>query len=177
MLLLSDWFGANWATIAYVMASTTSIDCSALLAIRIAGRRTVARLSAFDIVITIALGSLIASTAVSRDPSYAQGATALVTLLALQVVAAGLRQKFAVVRRLLDFAPCVVVRDGELQLPSTPFGPQMTEDELFSRLRAEGVFNLEGVRVVIIEPTGGVSVERAGGRRGQPADFLGEDRR
>ena len=174
---MSDWFGASWATIAYVAASTTAIYCSALLAIRIAGRRTVARLSAFDIVITIALGSLMASTAASRDPSYAQGATALVTLLVLQVVAAGLRQRFALVRRLLDFAPCVVVRDGELRLPSTPLGPQMSEDELFSRLREQGVFNLDGVRVVIIEPTGGVSVEHSGERRGQPAHFLGEDQR
>ena len=174
---MSNWFGANWATIGYVAASTTAIYWSALLAIRIAGRRTVARLSAFDIVITIALGSLVASTAVSRDPSYAQGATALVTLLVLQVVAAGLRQRFAVVRRLLDFAPCVVVRDGELRIPSTPLGPQISEDELFSRLREQGVFNLQGVRVVIIEPTGAVSVERAGQERGQPANFLGEVQR
>lgn len=159
---MSDWFGSSWATIAYVAASTTAIYCSALLAIRVAGRRTVARFSAFDIVITIALGSLIASTAVSRDPSYAQGTTALVALLVLQVTAAGLRQRFAVVRRLLDFVPCVVVRDGQLRLPSTPLGPQVSEDELFSRLREQGVFSLEGVRVVIIEPTGGVSVERGG---------------
>lgn len=159
---MSDWFGSSWATIAYVAASTTAIYCSAVLAIRVAGRRTVARFSGFDIVITIALGSLIASTAVSRDPSYAQGTTALVTLLVLQVTAAGLRQRFAVVRRLLDFPPCVVVRDGHLRLPSTPLGPQVSEDELFSRLREQGVFSLEGVRVVIIEPTGGVSVERGG---------------
>lgn len=105
---LSDWFGSSWTTVAYVAGSTFAIYCSALMVIRVAGRRTVAQLSAFDVVVTIALGSLIATTAVSRDPSYAQGITALSTLLVLQVIAAALRQTFAFVRRLLDFAPCVV---------------------------------------------------------------------
>ncbi|MDQ4070836.1 MAG: hypothetical protein M3203_15405 [Actinomycetota bacterium] len=36
-------------------------------------------------VLTIAIGSLLASTSVSRDPSYAQGLTVLVALLALQL--------------------------------------------------------------------------------------------
>ncbi|MBW3614738.1 MAG: DUF421 domain-containing protein [Actinobacteria bacterium] len=164
---MSDWFGSSWATVAYVVASTTAVYCSALLAIRVAGRRTVAQLSAFDIVVTIALGSLIASTATSRDPSYTQGTTALVTLLVLQVIAAALRQRFAIVRRLLDFAPWVVVRDGEIQLPRTPLGPQMSVDELFSRLREQEVFDLDGIRFVVIEPTGAVTVFREGQQAGQ----------
>lgn len=155
---MSDWFGSSWETVAYVIGSTAAIYCSSLLAIRVAGRRTVAQLSSFDIVVTIALGSLIASTAVSRDPSYAQGVTAVVTLLLLQVLGAAARQRWAGVRRLLDFAPYVVVRDGEPDLPTTPFGPQMTRDELVSKLRERNVFELDGLRLVVIEPTGGLSV-------------------
>lgn len=156
---MTDWVGSTWATVAYVAGSTLAIYCSAVIAIRVAGRRTVTQLSAFDVVVTIALGSLIASTAVSKNPSYAEGVTALCTLLVLQVIAAALRQRFAVVRRILDFAPCVVVRDGQLRLPSTPFGAQITSDELLSMLRQRDVSNLDGVRLVILEPTGGLSVE------------------
>ena len=155
---MSDWFGSSWETVAYVVLSTAAIYCSSLVAIRVAGRRTVARMSSFDIVVSIALGSLIASTAVSSDPSYAQGMTAVATLLLLQVLAATARQRWPVARRLLDFAPYVVLRDGELDLPETPLGPQMTRDELLSKLRERGVFQLEGLRLVVIEPTGGVSV-------------------
>lgn len=169
---MSDWFGSTWETVAYVVVSTAAIYCSSLFAIRVAGRRTVAQLSSFDIVVTIALGSLIASTAVSRDPSYAQGMTAVVTLLLLQVLAAAARQRWAAARRLLDFAPYVVVRDGDLHLPTTPFGPQMTRDELLSKLRERDVFQLEGLRVVVIEPTGGLSVarEEASAEVAQPLD-------
>jgi uncharacterized membrane protein YcaP (DUF421 family) len=134
----------------------------------------VAQLSAFDIVVTIALGSLIASTAASRDPSYLEGSTAIATLLTLQVAAAALRQRFKPVRRLLDFSPWVVVRDGEVRLPVTPFGPQMTPDELFSKLREMDVSDLQTVRLVVIEPTGGVSVVRQGQDSGDT--FQGLDR-
>ena len=170
--MLSDWFGSSWATVAYVAASTIAVYASALVAVRVAGRRTVARFSAFDVVVTIALGSLIASTAVSRDPSYAEGATAMGTLLVLQVGVAALRQRSAGARRLLDFPPWVVVRNGRMELPATPLGPQMTADELLSSLRQRGVFNLDGLRLVVIEPTGGLSVEHAGdvNREGPNAD-------
>ncbi|MBW3668213.1 MAG: DUF421 domain-containing protein [Actinobacteria bacterium] len=159
---MAAWLGSSWQTMAYVVVSTVAVYCSALVAVRLAGRRTVAQLSAFDVVVTIALGSLIASTAVSRDPSYVQGTTAIVTLLALQVAAAALRQRFARMRRLLDFPPCVVARDGELALPTTPLGPQLTAGEVLSALRAQGVHSLDDVRLVVVEPDGRVSVVPTG---------------
>jgi uncharacterized membrane protein YcaP (DUF421 family) len=158
---VSNWFGSSWETVAYVIVSTAAIYASSLLAIRVAGRRTVAQLSSFDVVVTIALGSLIASTAVSRDPSYGQGMTAVATLLLLQVLVAAARQRWATARRLLDFAPYVVLRDGDPHLSTTPFGPQMTKDELLSKLRERDVFELDGLRLVVIEPTGGLSVAQA----------------
>lgn len=152
------WLGSSWETIVYVVASTTAIYCSTLTAVRIAGRRTVTQLSAFDVVVTIALGSIVASTAVSRDPSYAQGITAVVTLLALQVIAGALRQRSARVRRLLDFTPCVVARHGDLDLSAAPSGPQLTADEVLSKLRERGVYSLHDVNLVIVEPGGSLSV-------------------
>jgi uncharacterized membrane protein YcaP (DUF421 family) len=172
---VSEWFGSSWATVAYVATSTTAIYCSTLLVVRLAGRRTVSQLSAFDIVVTIALGSLIASTAVSPEPSYAQGITAVATLLTLQVAAAALRQRVPVLRRLLDFAPFAVVRDGEVHLPTSPLGPQMTKDELLTKLRERGIFHLDDLRLVVVEPTGGISVAREGQAGGGAAEGLDVD--
>lgn len=155
---MGDWFFSSWQTIGYVIITTALVYCSALFAVRLAGRRTVANISAFDAVITIALGSVIASTVVAREPSYAQGMTALVTLLVMQVAAAALRQRFAFARRLLDFSPRIVARGGEFDTSSSPLGPQMTREELLSKLRERGVFDINAVHVVILEPGGGLSV-------------------
>ncbi len=150
------------------MASgTAAIYLSTLVAVRVAGRRTLARLSGFDIVITVALGSLLASTAVSREPSYVQGMAALVTLLTLQVVVAAARRRLPFVARLLEFEPRVVMRDGEVDLDASPLGAQLSRGELEAALRQHGVFDPTGVRVLILEPTGRFSLQREDGYGGR----------
>jgi uncharacterized membrane protein YcaP (DUF421 family) len=155
---MDEWLGASWRTVGFVVVGTVATYLSTLVAIRLAGRRTVAQLSSFDIVVTVAIGSLVASTASSNDPSYVQGMTALVTLLLLQVSIAALRQRSGTLRRVLDFQPETVVEDGRVTLPTGPLTSQMTSEELRSKLRQHGVFDLDGVMLVLVEPTGGLSV-------------------
>ncbi len=157
---MEQWFGSTWTTIGYVILSTVAIYLSAVVAIRLAGRRTLAELSAFDVVVTIALGTLVSSTAVSAEPSYAQGLAALITLLGLQVGIGALRRRFPGLQRLLDFKPETVVEDGRLSLPRGPLTSQLTEQELWSKLRQAGVFELGNVSLVVLEPTGGISISR-----------------
>ncbi|MDP9071472.1 MAG: DUF421 domain-containing protein [Actinomycetota bacterium] len=165
---MGEWFGASWSTIGWVSASTAAIYLSALLAVRLAGRRTLAQMSAFDVVVTIALGTLVSSTALSNTPSYLQGMAALVTLLVLQVLLATIRQRVPQLRRYLDFSPETVVRKGAPELSASPFSAQMTEGELLSKLRQHGVFELESARLVILEPTGQLTVV------GRDADLAGD---
>jgi uncharacterized membrane protein YcaP (DUF421 family) len=155
---VQEWFGVGWGAVGFVVASTVATYLTLLVAVRLAGRRTVAQLSAFDLIVTVALGTLLASTIVSPDPSYAQASVAIATLLTLQVVVAALRRRSGFVRRVLEFEPEVVLRDGRLQLPSGLLSSQLSEGELRSRLREVGVFDLDGVAVVVLEPTGRISV-------------------
>lgn len=154
---MGEWFGSSWSTVGWVAASTVAIYATTVVAVRLAGRRTVAQISAFDVVVTIALGSIVATTAVSSTASYAQGATAVATLLVLQVAVGALRVRYPTLSRVLDFRPQVVARDGAVDLSRHPFGPQLTEEEVRSKLREHGVFDLSSVTVVIMEPTGGMS--------------------
>lgn len=151
-----------WSAVGTVVISTVAIYLTAVVSIRLVGRRTVAQLSAFDVVVTIALGSVVATTAVSSSTSYAEGAAALVTLLALQVTVAWARRRFARLRRLLEFAPEVVVSSGTIDLPRSLWRSQLTEDELWSQLRQRGIFDTESVVLAVLEPSGQLSVLRRG---------------
>ena len=159
---MDDWIGASWTTIGWVALTTTAIYVTTVVSVRVAGRRTLAEISAFDIVVTIALGSIVATTAVQKDASYLQGATAVVTLLVLQTVVAAIRQKVPAARRLLDFRPEVVIRDGELSVSAHPLGAQLTETEVRSQLRQHGVFDPARVAVAVVEPGGALSVAAEG---------------
>ena len=157
---MGEWFGSSLATMGWVAATTAAMYVTTLMSVRIAGRRTLAQLSAFDIIVTIALGSVVAATTVQKAASYAQGTTVVVTLLALQTMLAAARQRFSAVARVVDFSPEVVVDKGRLTLRRSPLGPQLTEDELMSRLREKGEFSVDTLRIVILEPDGSVSVSK-----------------
>ncbi len=68
---MKEWFVASWDVVGFVVLSTVAMYLSVLIGVRIAGRRTLAQLSAFDAVVTIALGSIGAdppSRATRREP-------------------------------------------------------------------------------------------------------------
>lgn len=143
-----------------VVAITASFYVVIFVVLRVAGRRTLAQISAFDFLVTVAIGSLFANTALSSTSSLAQGAAAVITLVILQIIVAHLRQRFPRTRRVLDFSPRVIVRDGRVDTSEALWGPQLTEDEIMSMLRQQGIFDLDSVRVIILEPTGGLSLIR-----------------
>jgi uncharacterized membrane protein YcaP (DUF421 family) len=157
---MSEWFGASWATVGYVVLGTVVMYASAVIGVRLAGRRTLAQMSAYDAVITVALGTLVSGVAVNRDPSYAQGLTALVTLLAMQTSLGLLRSRSRWVRRVMDFRAEAVVRDGRIDLPSGLSTSQLTESELWSRLRQQGVAEVDEVALVLLEPQGTLTIAR-----------------
>lgn len=155
---MSEWLGTAPSAAAWVVLGTILIYASCLIAVRIAGRRTVARLSAFDYVVTIALGSVIATTAVSKETPYLNGVVAIVVLLTLQVSIGALRLKSDLVRRLTDFQPDVIYSAGKLDLPTSPLSAQTTLEEIESKVRRTGLNDWTRVEKIILEPDGSVSV-------------------
>ncbi len=145
------------ARMGLVAASTAAMYLSTLVALRIAGRRTLAQMSVFDFVVTVALGSIIANAAVSPDANPLHGMTAVITLLVLQMVVALARRSTYMAQRVIDFAPVVVVKDGEVQEEGLK-RLQMTRSDLMEKLRQQNSHRLQGIRFAIVEPTGEVSV-------------------
>lgn len=157
---MADWLGAPLQVLVRVALTTALFYVWIFILLRLAGRRTLAQFSAFDFVVTIAIGSLLASTVLSPDPSLAQGAVALLVLVALQMLIGWIRQHSGRARWALDFPPEEIGREGELSLSSNPLGAQLTQDEVRSLLREKGVFDVDEVEVVILEPNGKISVRR-----------------
>ena len=152
--------GASWAAIGLVALTTLAMYFSVIVAVRIAGRRTLAQLSAFDAVVTIALGSMTATTILSADVSYAEGVTGVITLISLQLIVGALRHRFPLIRRLVDFEPVTLI-DDSAKVPRTGLlGAQLTDEELRSALRVRGIFEVSDVDKAILEPSGEVSALR-----------------
>lgn len=158
---ISLW--SSWGSVAGTAVGTAILYAIYILTIRLAGRRTLAQLSAHDIIVTVALGSLLAGTALPSPSAIADGVAVLVTLLVMQVLLAALRQRSSTMQEVLDFPPRVLVRDGVVDLRRSPFTEQLSEPELAAKLRQLGVTDLQGLRFVVLEPTGDLSVVRTSG--------------
>lgn len=154
-----DW---NWITttgteLFMVFLSGAGIYAALLLFTRITGLRSFSKMSSFDFAITVALGSVVASTILAKDPSLLVGAFGLMVLYALQYLLSGFRRRTGAIERLVDNEPLVVMA-GEEVLSEHLDQTRMTEDDLRSKLRMAGVTHPEQVLAVIFETTGDVSV-------------------
>jgi uncharacterized membrane protein YcaP (DUF421 family) len=130
----------------------------ALIAVlRWSGKRTLAKMNAFDLIVTVALGSTLATILLSRDVALLEGLTALVLLVVLQLAASWLSVRFGPVRRLLKSQPTLLLRDGEI-ITEALRKQRVTAGEVHQAIRAEGIGGLGTVAAVVLETDGSFSV-------------------
>lgn len=147
-----DWSGVVTAVFVGALAYV-----ALLVILRLSGKRTLAKMNAFDLVVTVALGSTLATIILSRDVALAEGVAALALLCGAQYAVAQLSTSFGWARRLVRAEPTVVLRDGEL-LHSALASVRLTAGEVEQAVRASGCGGLDQVAAVVLETDGSLSV-------------------
>ncbi len=140
-----------------VAVSALGIYLALLLLTRVAGLRSFAKLSGFDFAVTVAIGSLVATTIVAEDPPLLQAAVGLVSLYALQMLVAILRQHSSLTRAAVENTPLLLM-DGDRLLTENLRRARLTEADLRAKLREANVLDPSEIRAVVMESTGDVSV-------------------
>ncbi len=150
------WFDA-WSDTARVVVIGPLAYGTLVLFLRLSGKRTLAKLNAFDFVVTVALGSTLATIVLSADVSFTEGAVGLGLLVALQYVVATASRRLPAVRRLVKSEPQVVLRNGEL-LHDVLRKERLNVEEVHQALRQSGIAEMAGVAAVVLETDGSFSV-------------------
>ena len=151
------WIGSTATALLMVLLSGIGVYAVLLLFTRLSGLRSFAKFSSFDFALTVAMGSLLATTLVSRNPPLAQGIAGLVALFGIQFVVSWLRRHSALVQRAVDNRPLLLMA-GEDVLSEHLDEARMTEEDLKSKLRMAGVVHPRQVLAVVLETTGDVAV-------------------
>lgn len=147
----------DWATLARTIVVVPLAYLALLLVVRLSGKRALAKLNAFDLVVTVSLGSVLASVAVSPDVTLASGATAFVLLVGLQYLIAFLSVRVSAVRRLVKARPTLLLHDGTL-IGDAMEAQRVSHSEILQVLRREGLGALEHAKAVVLETDGTLSV-------------------
>lgn len=127
-----------------------------VLLLRVSGKRTLAKLNAFDLVVTVALGSTLATVLLSSRVALVEGITALALLVGLQYLVAWTSTRSRGMQRLVSSEPALVYRNGFL--PDAMRRERITSAEMRQAARAQGHADLSEVAAVVLETDGSLSV-------------------
>ncbi len=147
----------GWSGLVRVLVVGSCAYLTLIALLRISGKRTLAKLNAFDFVVTVALGSTLATVLLSDSVALAEGVTALALLVGLQYAVAWTSVRSRHVRRLVRSEPTLVVYRGQL-LPDALRRQRVTETEIRQVLRQQSQSLLEDVGGLVLETDGSFSL-------------------
>lgn len=149
----------------YVVLRTLVIGVLAytllIVMLRISGKRTLAKMNAFDLVVTVAVGSTLAAILLNKEVALAEGAAAFFVLFALQFAITWTSTRFHWVRRLVTGEPRLLLFRG-VCLPDALRRERVAVDEVHAAVRAA----IEDAEAVVLETDGSFSVVTSGGKSG-----------
>jgi uncharacterized membrane protein YcaP (DUF421 family) len=154
-------FFNSWFELLRVLIVGVLAYASLVAFLRVSGKRTLAKMNAFDLVVTVALGSTLATILLSKDVTLAEGLLALVLLISLQFIIAWLSSRSRQVEALVKSEPSLLLHQGRF-LPTAMRRERVTESEVQAAIRSEGIARVEDVTAVVLETDGTFSVIKSG---------------
>ncbi len=151
-MFFDNWFGIVRILIVGVLAYIALI-----IFLRVSGKRTLSKWNAFDFVVTIALGSTLASVIISKDVVLIEGVIAFALLIGLQFVITRLSVRFDSIKNVVKAEPTLLFDKGEF-LNEAMRRQRVTESEIRAAIRSNGLAAIEDAEAVVLETDGTFSV-------------------
>ncbi|MCC5880732.1 MAG: DUF421 domain-containing protein [Idiomarina sp.] len=154
-------FFNGWESLIRTLIVGVLAYAALVLFLRIAGKRTLSKMNAFDWVVTVALGSTLATILLNQDVALAQGALALALLITFQFIVTWLSVRARWVRKVIAAEPSLLVYQGEY-LEATMHRERVTKGDIRSAIHAAGQASVADVGAVILGTDGAFNVVQKG---------------
>lgn len=143
----------------FVVGSLSYIILVVLL--RISGKRTLAQMSGFDFIITVAIGSTFGRLITAQEVVLAESAAAFLLLILLQTGFAWLDMRYNWFSKIAKSQPTLLFYKGSF-LEDSIRRCKVNKDEILGVIREQGIESLDEVEAVVLETSGGWSVVKKG---------------
>jgi uncharacterized membrane protein YcaP (DUF421 family) len=147
----------SWTGLGRVVLVGTLAYFALVLLLRISGKRTLTKLNAFDLVVTVALGSTLATVLLSKSVALAEGALAIALLVLLQYAITWVSVRSPGFQSVIKAEPTLLVRRGRF-LSAAMKRERITREEILAAVRASGAPDVGHVAAVVLETDGSLSV-------------------
>ena len=148
---------SSWDAVLRIIVVGIPAYFGLVILVRVMGKRTLSQLNAFDFVVTVAFGSILATAFLSKDVALVDGLLAVTLLAALQFAVSWLSVRSAAVRRLMQSDPSLLAYDGQ-PLEGPLRSQRVSREELLAVVRESGLADLKQVRAVVLETNGRFAV-------------------
>ena len=150
------WFD-NWESIIRAALLTVMGYFSMIFLLRISGKRTLSKMNAFDFIVTIALGSSLATLALNKDVTLTAGVTVFFLFIGLQYMLTWLSVRIKKVKTIITGSPALIFYKGGF-LKDVMKKERITEEEIYNAARQNGISRLDEVDMIIVETTGDITI-------------------
>lgn len=154
-MLFDNWTGIGRTLLVGVLAYAALV-----LILRVSGKRTLTKLNAFDLVVTVALGSTLATIVLSESVALAEGVVAFLLLAGLQFVITWASVRSERFQTFVKNEPTLLLHHGR-PLPRAMRQERITREELDAALRSAGLRDPAQAAAVVLESDGTLSVIKA----------------
>lgn len=156
---MEKFFFDSWETLLRVAVAGVCSYIVLILVLRWIGNRTLSQLNAFDLIVTVALGSTLATVILNKSVALLDGLFALILLVLLQYGVSWLLLRHKGLRQVIKKEPRLLFFKGKY-LQAALRSSRITEDEVLQMIRSEGIGTLRDVDAVVLETNGRFSVIR-----------------
>ena len=154
---MNDLFFSGWGSLLRVAIVGVVCYTALLVTLRLSGKRTLSRMNAYDMVITMALGSLLTKAMLTKDQSIADSLLAIMLLIGFQYAVSAISCRWNGFRKLVTPKPAVLYHEGAF-MRDVLRKERVSEDEVNAAVHEKGVSGLDCVDAVILGANGELSV-------------------
>jgi uncharacterized membrane protein YcaP (DUF421 family) len=128
--------------------------------LRAAGKRELAELTPFEVIVLVVMGDLIQQGVTEEDMSLTGAALSVTTIGLWVLLLSYLSFRNRTAARYLDSLPAVLVKDGEVNTEMLRI-QRLSIDDLLDEARIQGIERIAAVKYAVLEADGKISfVER-----------------
>jgi uncharacterized membrane protein YcaP (DUF421 family) len=129
-----------------------------LVLLRLAGRRTVAEMTPFDLVLLLIIGDAKQQALLGDDFSLTTALLVVATLIVLDVALSLLKERYGPLAKLIDGVPMIIVENGQPLRERMRRARVSLDDVMQSARESQGVERLDQIKFAVLEVSGGISI-------------------
>lgn len=125
---------------------------------RVAGRRTLSKMTSFDLVLVLIISETTQHALLGEDYSFTNAFLVMMTLLSLDIILAMVKGKSSWIEKVIDGAPTILIQFGHIDQSALKFARVEISEILTTARRERGIFRLEDIEHAILEADGHISI-------------------